>query len=362
MTYLQRIEALLDMPSGRKAEVLRELESHVDDIRDELVAAGRDPSGTDQEAERRMGSPDDIAPRLNAEYNVAGWKSTMLVVAPFFASVISVLFVAFAHPHIRIAPTILLALITVIASVRELILGRRPVWLATWLAAAMSWSFVLIGHLLPATAKNPKFTVSILFSIVLTLVFGVAAVSASFVVRKWQWAAIVPFAACCVCATAIFRIGPVSVSWVPIVVVILSMPYFSILLARAVFEIHPYGNGTQAALFILTVFVLGYSFSAPLHYWQTITALLVGAMLILVVRGQTRQLKERALSYAVLILATLSQVSSQNWTKLPEPALTLAFVLVAIAIYYSLFRFLVFIPIWMENRRRTEIEPPLIAL
>lgn len=57
MDFLHEVEKKLDLPPGEKAQVMRELESHLLEIEDELTASGMRECEAESEAARRLGDP-----------------------------------------------------------------------------------------------------------------------------------------------------------------------------------------------------------------------------------------------------------------------------------------------------------------
>ena len=55
MDFLSAVEAQLDMPRADKAQVMREITSHYQDTREELVSKGMDEAQADREAARNGG-------------------------------------------------------------------------------------------------------------------------------------------------------------------------------------------------------------------------------------------------------------------------------------------------------------------
>jgi len=139
MAYLNEVEQLLDMPAAEKRQVLRELASHRAEIREELAAAGRTWADADAEAARRLGRPAEVARRLNAVHCRATWRATLLAVAPILGSYLLwwAAIDGFLKPGAVLGPLAAFALgvLWTAGVVREMRSDRRPVWLATWLAA-----------------------------------------------------------------------------------------------------------------------------------------------------------------------------------------------------------------------------------
>jgi|GEM_PF-6003458 len=71
VTYLEKVAKLLDLAPKQKSEVIKELESHITLTTEELVEQGIPADEARSQAENRMGTPEDVALRINAEYNTA---------------------------------------------------------------------------------------------------------------------------------------------------------------------------------------------------------------------------------------------------------------------------------------------------
>ena len=146
MDFMKEIERKLDLPAAEKSQVLRELRSHYEELRDKLIASGMDAAQAEQEAARRLGDPEDVAARLRTVHCRATWKSALLAAFPF-AGLVLIRAVWRATVGIGVTDgwlqvtllplvAVCLGLLMISGSVRELALGRRPIWLATWLATA----------------------------------------------------------------------------------------------------------------------------------------------------------------------------------------------------------------------------------
>lgn len=146
MDFLSEVEKKLDLPPGEKAQVMRELRSHYEEIKAELIASGMDADSAEQEASRRLGDPADVASGIQAVYNQATWKSAFLTALPFLGMVLSTaLYMLVKLPaYVPELAITALASVMITGSLRELSAGRRPVWLATWLAVGMTTSIFLI--------------------------------------------------------------------------------------------------------------------------------------------------------------------------------------------------------------------------
>ena len=140
MDFLTEVEKKLDLPPGEKAQVIRELKSHYEEVKSELAESGTDGLSADEEAARRLGNPQDIASRLQEVHSRATWKSAFLTALPFLGALVFVEEAWLARVVGFIPARVLLdcfAAMIVIGTWRELVRDRRPIWLPTWLAAAI---------------------------------------------------------------------------------------------------------------------------------------------------------------------------------------------------------------------------------
>ena len=140
MDTLKRIEQMLDLPDGDKAQVVRELAAHYEEIRQELVASGMEPIEAQEQAEKRLGDPQAIASSMNAVHCIAPWRSALIAAAPF---VVSGLAVAYHLLHgvwaqVMLGLILLSGAVIVAGAVRGFVRGGRPMWLPVWTAAGVA--------------------------------------------------------------------------------------------------------------------------------------------------------------------------------------------------------------------------------
>lgn len=353
MDFLNRIERRLDMPVGEKADVMRELTAHFDELYDEFVASGMGPARAEAAAAERMGSPLNIAARLNAAHNSASWKSALLAAAPFAASAV-VLACGSRLASLALAASLGAVLLT--GCIRELARGRRPVWLATWMAGC----FMVAWRLLPTLAAHfaPRAYLSCveLSSVVYSI--AVLALAAAWRARRWR-ETVTPLAVVCLALGHIaFAPGQHSLI-VPAVVfsTIALLMYF----ARCVFEVHPYGNGAQASLFVLafvTLIYLGMGTRVRDHDHAFLAVLAVAELLcagavIWFVRAPRRDLKRWAITVCLMLWMVgplgFSQFSRGHLANYPLVVSGLLLIISAFINTYLL-AWYVAIPLWREGR------------
>ena len=274
MDFLHQVEKLLDLPRAEKARVMAELDAHWNEIVDEKIASGMEAAEAAREAEQRLGTPSDIAARLNAVHNSASWKSAMMTIAPILGAIL-------VFDCLKLCCSKSLALNTmayfaaavltvfIIAKVYcEMKAGRRPVWLATWLAASITCGH----HLLRSLASR-----------VCSGIFG-EEFSLLGIYMGSHVAIVVAFALLVCWDSPKLRIavglGSALMLLQAIATVILRLPggtwseetlrdfgrivYFALWIAIAlrIFARDKFGSAFQASLFLYTYFVLG---------WQLVT-------------------------------------------------------------------------------------------
>ena len=74
MDFLNEVEKKLDLPPADKKEIMRELESHYQELIDELVTSGIDAGQAREEAIRRLGEPGKVAADLRTVHYRKKWN------------------------------------------------------------------------------------------------------------------------------------------------------------------------------------------------------------------------------------------------------------------------------------------------
>lgn len=246
MIYLDEVSKRLDLSQAEKEQVMRELGSHYVETRDELIEAGMAESEADIEAGKRLGEPGDVAARLNASHNTASWKSAVMCAVPFVIGAGSYMLMALgvgSDAAWIACGSLLMAL--AFFSTRQLSLGRYSIWLPAWMGASVcaacaivfqsSW---LLGSSLEVSTKAATAILVLLFVI------------ASCRVNQWRKLAIgLGF----VCFLNYFCTwGSLAGYWAGQ----LSFLVLCVTAARATFELHRYGNPSQASLFLFSGIML----------------------------------------------------------------------------------------------------------
>ncbi len=250
MDYLKAIEDLLDMPAGRKADAMRELTSHFDELYDDLRASGMSPAEADAEAQCRMGRVSDIAASLNAAHNSASWKSTVIAVAPFGASALYLLASALRAPTgVMIGLAALIGIVMLFFSVRELIRDRRPIWLPTWLAQGLICIGTALSPLGASTHEMEGQIACACLVIVAVAILFVACRAAGSLPKLVIFSGVI--------ATVFAVMATVTNHWIPVLGMGISALVLVMLIAFLVFKNHRYGGAAQASLFLLGLFVIG---------------------------------------------------------------------------------------------------------
>ena len=361
MSFFSEVERKLDLPSGKKAEVVRELASHYTDARDELLADGMDQQSAETEAELRLGSPLDVAARLSAVHNTASWKSALMTAAPFALS--ALLLALSTIWKGRLAAIVTIAALTMPAaalSIRELVKGRRPIFLATWLAVALTGAFGLIRALLPGEFYAPSVGVQLMMVwLGLLLIVTSAAV---WRIEPWRWIVIsfgILYVLSILLTTSMHQ---------SLYLVYLMTPLLFILLSRSVFELHPYGNATQASLFLLGMFTLHYPGIVDTPHAAAAMPIVLGWIVCALVVVWLARAPRQPLKYTGLLLALLASSTGGAFAAYLlgrfSTAPQIAILLVMSAVTLLVKSCVIFIPLWFERvrMRNTSTSQPTIAV
>ena len=321
MHILKRIETMLDLPDAEKAQVMRELNSHYEEIRNELLASGMEPARAEEEAGKRLGDPAAVASRLSAVHCVAPWKSAFWAVVPFlpagFAIARHLLHGVWADAMLVLL--VLSGVLIVAGTVRGFRSGGRPVWLPIWTAASISAvrvgiiaaGYELAGRGLPSSAY-------LLFvSVVLP---AVVAIWLCWRLRRWRLVAVLIPA----CGIALYLLLPFVVDRaLPITGMWRSVAYSGslflvimavwVMLALRVFALHRCGSAAQAALFLFGMQMAAGFGANPLNpffpWWNVLGYAIVGTVAVLAfARAPSFPLKIAILGAALVVTGTLTTI------------------------------------------------------
>ena len=268
MDFLSEVEKKLDLPPGEKAQVVRELKSHYEELKGELVAAGMDANLAAQEASRKLGDPADVSSRLQAVHCRATWKTALLTVLPLAAMMIVHISrfplmqmllgphadksVVYPYQMSALIATALFGVIFLAGSIRELLRNRRPMWLATWLAVGFRelgrsvyglqelTTWMKGQHI--AHAGIPSSTVLWLLATgLIAMIIFRRSTKWSLVLGGWT---VLAGVVCILVPWESFAVG-----WSIAFSVVADTPLV-MAIALGLFARHPYGNTAQASLFL----------------------------------------------------------------------------------------------------------------
>ncbi len=323
MDFLGEIERKLDLPPAEKEEVVRELKSHYEELRTELVSSGMDAGRAEEEAARRLGDPRDIAARMGVVHCQATWKSAVLAALPFAAAAaIAAVCRAAVGPdatpslfpaNLAVLVPASFGLLLISVSARELVLRRRPIWLATWLATAC----VMAGEAHRAVLRvNPGYhqVLTAWHSSILILVLGAAT---AWAFRKSPtWRGIYLGITLLGTGARLMVYGAPSMDAILAIVYLLCAVSCLIGLALKVFAWHPYGNVAQSSLFL---FVLSAPISLRYGPSHQGTGYVACAALMVILGGATVLVFARARTWPrklVALSAGLSAMVMVYWREL----------------------------------------------
>lgn len=174
MDFLKEVEKSLDLPISEKKQVMKELESHYSELREEFLASGMSESRADEETARRLGDPVDVAQKMQSVHCRLGWRTAFIMALPvigtefirlcgfFLRHLLTAKSGSVASSPVAAMPGQLLhalrftvlgegAVALVISgvllytSIRNWQAGRRPVWLATWMAGGMGAFWIALS-------------------------------------------------------------------------------------------------------------------------------------------------------------------------------------------------------------------------
>ncbi len=361
--FLRELEKQLDLPHGVKADVIRELQSHYDELQSELVSSGLEAATAATETEHRLGSPADIAARLTAVHNTASWRSALLTAAPFVVFSFAGLLAQNAS-RINLPWALAAFGLTMVAgSIREIARGRRPIWMTTWLASALLIAQQVIGMLMPAHAPS-DFPNAHGPAIIAGIGLCLLTFAASWATKRWQRMTIVLSITYCLAAGYFLRFGADDgITFLTVALAAILRSALLIVFARSLFEAHPYGDSMQASLFLLAVVVLWTPLDSPLILLVLPLCAISVAMLT---RASQRGDKIWRFKIAFVIWALFCSSSVSDWQQAPDLGwMWIPFLMgqLSKAFFYYCFSWVrVFIPIWLDDQRRAKPDlPPEVA-
>lgn len=330
MAFLTEFERKLDIPPAEKTQVMREMRSHYEELREELIASGMDAATAEQEAARRLGDPQDVASRLGTVHCRATWRTALLMVLPFLMALFihwhsefisyglkggsAYLFVSDPrYVYAQVGSLVILSLICVLmiaVSARELKHSRRPMWLAVWTGVGL-WSLISIPFLSVLLYGDGAGQLGIVHLVVSseTLALGIGA---TWISSKWRTA----LGAGALIAALAVAITP----WAPsdmLVVMLLQAPFIMII-ARRLFGSHPYGNSAQTSLFLFAFYASSLSYmiaKAPtgVPILPLLMSVVVVAILLIYARASAWESKVLALAIGIEMVGLLSA----SWGDIP---------------------------------------------
>ncbi|MEN6357817.1 MAG: permease prefix domain 1-containing protein [Armatimonadota bacterium] len=296
MHFLTRVEKLLDIPPVEKKFVMRELKSHYFDLQDELIASGMSATEAADEAEKRLGSPEDVAARLAPVHNSASWRSALLAAVPFLAwGMISLIGAPSTGYRLAEVLTLLVGTVMIVGSMRELQASRRPIWLATWLAGALITVRPLSSILLRISGMDNN-TLGILDYAFQEILIAIIMLAALWRTPKWRVAgialcAIVVFGAAFMVAHALSG-RPITFYVISTQAMWLAGTALLVLFAMRVFMLNDYGSAAQATLFMLAWCTVFHSIPGQFGTALTVcSTLMSAAIMVFFARVSNWQLK-----------------------------------------------------------------------
>lgn len=317
MDYLSRIEKQLDLAPAEKEQVMRELRSHYEELKEELVASGMDPKQAEEEAARRMGTPDEVAASRGTVPGTSSWKSALLATVPFIAAIpVLPLDIGKSVSHeaqvLRILYLAIYCAIMAGGTIRELRHDRRPVWLATWSAASIVCATAVVrpvlSFLMPGTRVVPNL---VSYAITWTIMTCIGLLS-SRGAPKWAQVVVVGQ------MLSLLALAGMSTSWGIVMPAgtgaLVGAVYFIpgsvawVVIALRLLALHRFGNVFLASLFLFVAtasqlggYVYASSLSAITRADLFVPVLVAAVAVILFARAPTSRLKLMALAAGVVV-------------------------------------------------------------
>lgn len=357
MDFLKEVEKHLDLPTIKKAEVLKELTAHCAELKEELTTSGLSAGQMDEEIIQRMGKPQEVAARISATHCSTSWKTALLCVVPFVVSMIISLLGSIHSLIPAKVITVCAGLVFIAFSIREFKRDRRPIWLAVWYAGSLKAAMgaFLIFKLYPVYSSHYVLTLSISIIALLTLVwkqricigtiiFGALGACMSLYLLKY---AIID--------------GQITNMNVPIMMVLSPLIYSIVLMfySKLIFQSHRYGSGAQASLFMLSLlglpFMLYYRFpnSTMVYITQGIGILACAISVVWFVHAPKHTTKTLALATAIICL--ILQIGMQQFyvvSGIDALHTHIARELIAMAVMNTIYHSFIFIPLLSEYKKQ----------
>jgi hypothetical protein len=355
VTYLEKVAKLLDLAPKQKSEVIKELESHITFTTEELIEQGIPTDEARSEAENRMGTPEDVALRINAEYNTASWKTAIFAALPFLASFLLMLLPKTSH--IQLVGIIVIGIVASIFSVRELIKDRRPVWLAPCLLLAIACFGAIGTSIFGITKASDKYN-NIAYPAFVIVSFSLMSIITTYAYRKWFGTTAILSFLCFICTFFIVAVNTnLFIKGGLVCLVLVAIIIMGIMFSRCIFEFHKYGNAMQASIFLLSTYA--FSVSPDILYQAGINTLIAVVMIILVTRAPSRQSKLRIMKHAILCFAIIGALfnPNQKFSGVEQYVLGSLIAIIQGCIYAFPMRWLILYPIRCENKQY-DVEPP----
>lgn len=306
MDFLDEVRRKLDIPPAEREQVMKELEDHYSELREELQTDGMNECEAAAEAARRLGNPDQIAGEIQTVHCQAGWKTALMAGFPFILVTLHHLLSMFLHHSgwrawnreyilAELASGVVVTGIMAYPTIREWSANRRPIWLATWLACGLQAVHEIVHEIIrlihPLTVPTPYTYPDRGVLVCELLIYGMFGCILLKGLPKWQRTVAVVTVAV---AAIVFLLTPRLASYASII------GYLGIpaIIALGLFARHPWGGIAPASLFL---FFRTAVLTGSIEYWFLLTWVLCFCAVVLFARQTSWQGK-----LAVLLLSILA--------------------------------------------------------
>jgi hypothetical protein len=303
MTFLDEVRKKLDLPPAEKEQVMRELESHYHEIEDEALNTGMNECEASAEAAKRLGDPSDIAQRMQAVNYRATWRTAILTAVPFLAFIlvsiatfIPNIYHNYDLAYLYLAVSASAGSVLLIGSIRQWKMGKRPLWLATWLPGSVTLLATFIDTVIRMLYQDShplkvvgNETVALIVYFVLRNCIEILAIGTMIFVackhskrQKWTAAGLIIIGLSVnVWMSQVYYCSPDYNLMLPGLIRGVFNAALVIILVTRIFIKHPYGNVTQAFLMIYTLLLPGFPMminaDIGLVYWMTLLSMMISA-------------------------------------------------------------------------------------
>jgi len=276
--YLEMVSESLRLDPSAKGEVIRELETHIEDRLDELKKSGLSEEEAADTCVRLLGSAKQVARRIYEAYSQGTWKQTLLASMPHF--LFALLFVLNWWQGIGWLLIMLLMIVSVA------IYGwfhDKPTWLFSWLGYSLL-PVVVSGLLLLCLPKGWSWlTVFLYIPLALWLLY---AITVQTIKKDWLY------------STLMLLPVPTIIAWILVVEPEGRFPFYSV---QHIYEFAPWIGLSFSALAVAVA-----TFIRLRQRWLKQAALFISGVLTLTMVAYYAEGRLSLTAFLILVLIVLA--------------------------------------------------------